>query len=123
MVFVSVIALLFMQTLPLHAHKPHDHPKQVDQMGMMDNHELHSRIHMVSTNVNDGMHSPAIEIDLSVEGIVKDLKFNGTLAVLAFFIILLIPLLASKKYWLINRETPFITSSIAFRPPLRAPPF
>jgi hypothetical protein len=124
MVFMTIMALLFIQTLPLHAHNPHGHHTQLDQMGMLDNHEHHSEIHVGSSDVNDEVHGPATEIKLSADVVVKNLKFGDApaIAVLTFFIILFVPLLTGGYRWPINLEVLFITRGIAFRPPLRAPP-
>lgn len=124
MVFMAIMALLFVQTLNLHAHNPHGHHTQLDQMGMLDNHEHHSEIHIGSSNTNDEAHGPATEIDLSAKAIVKNFKFSDTLvAVLTFFAFLFVPLLVGGYRWSIGLEAPFTTRGTAFRPPLRAPPF
>jgi hypothetical protein len=123
MVFMTIMALLFVQTLPLHAHNPHGHHQQLDQMGVLDKHEHHSEIHISSSDANDEEHGPATEIDLSAPAVIKNLKFSDTLvAVLTFFAFLLVPLLISSNRWPIILEAPFTTRGIAFRPPLRAPP-
>lgn len=123
MVFMTIMALLFIQTLPLHAHNPLGHHTQLDQMGMPDKHEHHSEIHIGSSDVNDEMHGPATEIKLSADVLVKNLKFNDApVAVLIFFTLLFVPLLSGGYRWPINLEVPFTTRGIAFRPPLRAPP-
>lgn len=124
MVFMAVMALLFVQTLPLHVHSSHDHHKQLDQVGMLDNHEHHSEIHVASSDANnEEEHDPATEIDLSADAVVKNLKFSDTLvAVLFLSVILLVPLLVRAYYWPVNLEVSFTTRGIAFRPPLRAPP-
>ena len=123
MVFMAVMALLFVQTLPLHVHSPHDHRKQLDQVGMLDNH-AHPEIHVASSDANiEGEHDLATEIDLSADAVVKNLKFSDTLvAVLFLSVILLVPLLVRAYYWPVNLEVSFTTRGIAFRPPLRAPP-
>ena len=120
-----IMALLFIQTLPLHVHSPHDHHKQFDQMGMLDKHERHSEIHVGSSDLNnEEEHGPATEVDLSADAVVKNLKFSDTVVAVLFLyiIILLVPLLVRAHYWLANLEVSFTTRGIAFRPPLRAPP-
>lgn len=123
MVFVTIVALLFVQGLPLHAHNPHDHHEQLDQMGMLGEHEHHVDIHVGSSDVNDEDHGPTTEIDLSAEAIVKNIKLVDVPgAALILFVVLFVPLLTSVNRWLITFESLFTTRSIAFRPPLRAPP-
>lgn len=119
-VFMAVMALLFAQTLPLHAHNAADHHQPLQQMGIP---EHHSEIHVATSDVNDKSHSTLSEIDLSAEAVVKRLTFNDSLlATLTFFAILFIPLLISTARWSATLQRPFTTRGIAFRPPLRAPP-
>src|SRR3569833_2889406 len=77
-VFMIIMALLFIQTLPLHVHSPHDHHKQLDQMGMLDKHERHSEIHVGSSDLNnEEEHGPATEIDLSADAVGGGLGGGG----------------------------------------------
>ena len=126
MIFLTIVALLFLQTLPLHTHSPHHdhHHEKLDQAGMLDEHEHHSEIHIASFDVNgDKDHGLATEIDLTAEAAVKNSNFNHTLvAILSFVVVLFVPFTISINRWSISLEFPFTTRGIAFRPPLRAPP-
>jgi hypothetical protein len=117
-VIMTITALLFVQTLLLHTHSPHDHSSQIS---VLDQH--HSEIHIAATDIDDHADELTNEIDLSAKAVVKNIKFsNMLLAVLTLFIIMFAPLLISNRAWLIKRETPFNSFSLLLRPPLRAPP-
>lgn len=121
MVFIAIMALLFAQALPLHAHNPHDRHNPPDRLGMPDKHEHHAATHIA--DVNDEAHGPATEIDLSTHAIIKNLKSSDTLiAVLTFIAILFVPLLINGNRWSIRPAAPLAAGGMAFRPPLRAPP-
>ncbi|MDZ4262677.1 MAG: hypothetical protein U1B30_10140 [Pseudomonadota bacterium] len=117
-VIMTITALLFVQTLLLHTHSPHDHSSQIS---VLDQH--HNQIHIAATDINNHGDELTSEIDLSTKAVAKNIKFsNMLLAVLSLFVILFTPLLVSNRAWLIKRETPFNNFSLLLRPPLRAPP-
>ena len=123
MLFMGIIALLFAQTLPLHAHNPQEHHKQLERMGVLDGHEHHSEIHIDIFDMDDEEHKSQNAIDLSAQAVVKNIKFSDLpVAALIILALLVIPLLCGARRWPAHYSYSLITRGIAFRPPLRAPP-
>ena len=122
-VFITLVALLFVQTFPLHMHGPHAHHPQFVQDGTLEQHGHHAEIHVASADETDAAHDVATKIDLSAAAVVKHLKFSDMLiAVFAFLAVLFFPLPVNAHRWSMVLASPFTTRGIAFRPPLRAPP-
>ena len=123
MVFITLAALLFVQTFPLHMHGPHDHHPQLAQDGTLEKHEHHAEIHVASSDETDAAHGVATKIDLSAAAVVKNLKFSDApIAIFAYLVVLFLPLPVNAHRWSMVLASPFTTRGIAFRPPLRAPP-
>jgi len=122
-VLISILALLFVQAMPLHAHSPHAHHDQLDPTLVLDAHDHHPEVHIWSSNASDNVHGPTTEIDLTGQAVIKNLKFDNTpLAIIFLLAVIFVTFIASGHRWSFNIESPFTTRGIAFRPPLRAPP-
>lgn len=122
--FMTITALLFIQTLGLHTHSLHDHQQHTGHTATTHQHLHQTETHLVAADLQEDEHDVASEIDLSAKGVIKNIKFNNLLlAVLTLFVVLLLPLLISNRGWLIRRAPPFNSHTLLLRPPLRAPPF
>lgn len=120
MVFITLVALLFVRTIPLHTHNPHNHQDSSAQTSALD--EQHFEIH-ASAFEADQEHQVAAKIDLSADVLAKNLGFNSLLdAALTFFAILFFFTPTISNPWSVHFGLPVTTRGIAFRPPLRAPP-
>lgn len=117
-VMLTIMALLSVQTQLFHTHSPHS--SFADQ-SVHDHH--HNQFHLAPIDLDDDEHDVASEVDLSSKGVVKTIKFSGSLlAVLAFMLLLFPPLPACRRAWPGQHNRPFNSFTPFLRPPLRAPP-
>jgi len=121
MVYFTIMALLFVQTLPLHSHSPHDHSHP--HLAGDTPHHHHAEIHIMPSDASDHIHGPDTEIDLSTDVLVKDIKpIDNLFVAIIFTIVLFAILLVGNRYRAIFLTSSFTSSGINFRPPPRAPP-
>lgn len=120
-VYITIMALLFVQTLPLHSHSPHDHshlnPADASQ------HTHHAEIHFMPSDANDDIHGPDTEIDLSADALVSDIKPSDNLfTAIILYIVLFTLLLVSSQHRSTFLTPSFSSNGTSFRPPPRASP-
>lgn len=114
---VLTVALLFMQGTRLHSHA-HAHEPAILE------HAHPHQVHSVHESLEDHAHPDhPSQIDLSVQGVCKEL-FNGSLMAAVWFtvIVLLALNVGSQGPWPSGRGEPFTPRLSGLVPPLRAPP-
>ncbi len=120
MAYFTILALLFVQNLPLHSHLTHS---QHDSSALTEVAVDGASIHIMPSDTNDLLYGPDSEFELSSDGVVKNLKLNDTLFVaLSFGIILFVTLLSRGQNYSSCFTAPLISRKVRFSPPLRAPP-
>ncbi|TPW12849.1 MAG: hypothetical protein FD130_1683 [Halothiobacillaceae bacterium] len=123
MVLTTIMALLFVQVLPLHVHAPLFHHPPTASSAVAQEHEHTLEIHLAALTHDDAEHGPATEIDTAATVVVKNLKFGDLLAaVLLLTLVLLISPFVSGHRRRYDLNVAVITRSALLWPPLRAPP-
>ncbi len=121
MVYITILALLFVQNLPLHSHITHSQPHNSSTLA--EPAEGGASIHIMPSDSNDLLYGPDSEFELSSDGVVKNLKLNDSLFVtLLLSMVIFATLLNRGQYFSRCFTTPFTSRRACFTPPPRAPP-
>ncbi|MCF6218463.1 MAG: hypothetical protein L3J94_06865 [Gammaproteobacteria bacterium] len=121
MAYLTILALLFVQNLPLHSHLTHS--QQHDSAALEEPAEGGVSIHIMPSDTNDLLYGPDSEFELSSDGAVKNLKLNDSLFVMLLFgIILFVTLLSRGQEYSSCFTAPYSSQKARFTPPPRAPP-
>ncbi len=118
--YFTILALLFVQNLPLHSHLTHNH---YAPSTLAESAEGGAAIHIMPSDSNDLLYGPDSEFELSSDGVVKNIKLNDSLFITLFFsVVLFAALLNRGQYFSRYFTAPFTRRRACFTPPPRAPP-